>query len=714
MRRRGDRPSPAERDESGQAEASGTGAMAARGDIINSSTHVNVYKPLPLPRPEEVDPPPATLADLPFGTAMFVGREEKLTQLDDALAGPGGAVVQAVHGLGGVGKSTLAARWAQLHADDYILTWWIAADSAASVTAGLADLAGMLVPEMARSTPVASAVALQERADWARRWLAAHSSWLVVLDNVTHPADVADLVTYAPGGRFVITSRLREGWYDIIPTLIELDVLSVSESLELLRQIVSTGRSAAELAGAADLCTELGHLPLAIKQASAFIRQAHLSPAAYLDLLRETPAVMYDRTARGVDSERTIAQILRITLDALTDAPMAGRLLRIMAWWAPEAIPRTLLTPLGDQGEVTAALGDLAAYNMITLDNESVTVHRLVQAVARTADPIDPHRQPSDIHGAYQQATDLLDQSHPSTYWDPAGWPMWRALLPHIDALADYSDPENDALALIHLLDKTAGFLRDQGAVQRAITYLTRSVAANQRICGGLAPSTLESRNDLAHAYQAAGDLEQAIPLFKQTLADAERLLGSDHPFTLTVRNNLAVTFEMAGKLNQAIPLFKQTLADTERVLGSDHPLTLAARNNLAGAYESAGDLTRAIPLYRQTLAEREQVLGDDHPDTLQSRNNLAYTYKTAGDMRRAIPLLKQTLAERERVLGDDHPDTLQSRNPRACVPTGGKSGARHTPLRAEPGRAGTSTRSRPSRHSDLPQQPRLRLWLGR
>lgn len=49
---------------------------------------------------------------LPLRTTTFVGRSGKLAELDAALADPGGAVVQAVPGLGGVGKSTLAAQWA--------------------------------------------------------------------------------------------------------------------------------------------------------------------------------------------------------------------------------------------------------------------------------------------------------------------------------------------------------------------------------------------------------------------------------------------------------------------------------------------------------------------------------------------------------------------------------------------------------------------------
>ena len=71
---------------------------------------------------------PAGFSNLPR-PGLFVGRDRELARLDAAMAGPGGAVVQAVHGLGGVGKSTLAARWAAAHAAEYSLTWWITAAS---------------------------------------------------------------------------------------------------------------------------------------------------------------------------------------------------------------------------------------------------------------------------------------------------------------------------------------------------------------------------------------------------------------------------------------------------------------------------------------------------------------------------------------------------------------------------------------------------------
>jgi len=55
-------------------------------------------------------------------------------------------------------------------------------------------------------------------------------------------------------------------------------------------------------------------------------------------------------------------------------------------------------------------------------------------------------------------------------------------------------------------------------------------------------PSTLTSRNNLAYAFQAAGDLEQAISLYERTLTDSVRVLGEDHPITKEVRANLDIT----------------------------------------------------------------------------------------------------------------------------------------------------------------------------
>ena len=72
----------------------------------------------------------------------------------------------------------------------------------------------------------------------------------------------------------------------------------------------------------------------------------------------------------------------------------------------------------------------------------------------------------------------------------------------------------------------------------------------------------------------------EAIAYFSELCDQTDRVLGSDHADTLASRNYLAGAYEAAGDVGRAILLFEQTLTDRERVLGPDHPDTLGSRNN--------------------------------------------------------------------------------------------------------------------------------------
>ncbi|MBN6034056.1 FxSxx-COOH system tetratricopeptide repeat protein [Amycolatopsis sp. 195334CR] len=593
---------------------------------------------------------------IPEQPDVFVGRVQELARLEAAVAGSGGrAVVVAVQGLGGVGKSTLAARFAALHAGWFSPVWWVTADSAAALEAGLGELAGALAPE-------AVVLPSEQRVELAVRWLATHQGWLLVLDNVTSPRDVAGLLGRVRTGTIVITSRQRSGWRAV--ETVPLDVLTDDEAVRLLARIVWSEWPEADMAGADRLCEELGWLPLAVEQAGAYLAQTRTSPAGYLELLARFPARMFTATAEGGDAQRTMARVWHVTLDHLAATPAAGQVLRQLAWYAPDGIPRALLAGAVVEPELSEALGRLAAYSMITLTGDTVAVHRLVQAVTRTPDLTDPHRQPADIATARDTTTTTLATTlanlDPHT---PADWPTYRMALPHARVLLENTTPDTDTDQASRVLNELGAYLKGQGDVSTAIDYYSRACDSHQRLHGPDHPATLLSRNNLASAYESAGDLDRAIPLYQATLAERERVLGPDHLHTLLSRNNLASAYESAGDLDRAIPLYQATLAERERVLGPDHPDTLLSRNNLASAYQSAGDLDRAIPLHQATLAERERVLGPDHPHTLSSRNNLAGAYQSAGDLDRAIPLHEATLADSQRVLGPDHPHTLSSRN---------------------------------------------------
>jgi len=70
-----------------------------------------------------------------------VGREEALTAIETALErDEGRAAITALHGLRGVGKTVLAAAYAERHRSDYRATWWLRAQSESTMRADLVAL----------------------------------------------------------------------------------------------------------------------------------------------------------------------------------------------------------------------------------------------------------------------------------------------------------------------------------------------------------------------------------------------------------------------------------------------------------------------------------------------------------------------------------------------------------------------------------------------
>jgi tetratricopeptide (TPR) repeat protein len=613
----------------------------------------------PIPAPAEVAAAPGT-HNLPRPPArVFVGRDSALGRLGGVLAGDVSAVVtQAVYGLGGVGKSELALQHATACRDKYPLTWWITADDPAQLQAGLAALAARLCP------PVATAGTTAEAAGWAVAWLQAHPGWLLILDNVSDPGDVEPLLGQLTGGHILITTRRDTGW-DRIASPIRLDVLAPGPAANLIAtRTGSEDQGGRDAAGS--IAAELGYLPLALDQAAAYITQTRISQAGYLYRLREHPAVMH-AAGDGGQAQRTIARIWDITIEAIAARrPAAVTLLHILACYAPDNLPRTVLGGDDDPDRlaVDEALGVLASYSMITLTPATVSMHRLVQAVILARQPPDDDASAFGGEPPLTTALDWLGQALPA---DPgsnvAGWPLLRAFSPHADNLAALfpSDARPETLARVQ---GVFGLFHDsQGQYEKALALRESVLAIRESALGPDHPDTVAALSNMASAYWRLGRHRDALPLDQRALQITETALGPDHPDTATSLDNLAVTFRALGQADKALPLQQRALQITEAALGPDHPDTATRLGNLASTYRALGQAGQALPLHQRALQITETVLGPDHPSTATRLNNLALTYRDLGRPDEALPLQQRALQITETVLGPDHPTTATRLN---------------------------------------------------
>jgi tetratricopeptide (TPR) repeat protein len=581
----------------------------------------------------------------------FTGRDDMLNRLHDTLRGGSRVAVQALHGMGGVGKTQLALEYAHRFAGEYDLVWWIPAEQPELIGDHLATLAQKLrlVP-MGRATP--------EAVEALRDHLRRVDRWLLVFDNAE---DRDQLAPWLPdgSGHLLITSR-DPNWTGVARA-VDVDVFARSESIGLLRMhLPHLGEAAADR-----LAEALGDLPLAVGQAVDVLAETRLPVDVYLrDLEAHAADLMEGRPPTGYPVP--LAATVTLTADRLCAAdPAAGELLHLCARLGPEPIPIDLFTarpdllpaPLREVARRPVAFGRVVAqlgrYGLARITDNGPVLHRLVQAVLRDTD--------TEAAAHRDVVEELLSAAQPDDGTHPQWWPRWTVLLPHILA----TDPATATNLDLHdAATKAVWHLMARGERQTALPLAEHLYKAWNDRFGPDHGSTLGIANTLALIYRHLGRYEQARDLNQDSYDRERRLRGDDHRNTLASVSNLAGDLHQLGEYEAARKLNEDTLVRRRRVLGDDHHDTLTSAKNLAGDLRMLGELRRALELDEDTLVRRRRVLGDDHPYTLSSASSVAADLHRLGEYERAREFSEDALVRRRRVLGDTHPDTrLSARN---------------------------------------------------
>ncbi|MEE4418751.1 tetratricopeptide repeat protein [Streptomyces bugieae] len=585
----------------------------------------------------------------------FVGRETELERLATFPWTGTGLPPITVRGMGGAGKTTLVLHhaWAQRAAGPNPV-WWIDATGPDAIETGLAGLAGELDRDIVKTLPVSEAAA------WATHWLEERTGWMLVFDNVEDGVHLQPWIARLTTGQVLITTRRTLAWQRG-SAFLDLGPVDREHAVALLKEL--TGHSDEEaVAALTELAVELGDLPLALRQAGAFMAQTAMTPGTYLALLREDLAGMLaEQPPVDDEQEKTIARLWSVTLSTLRhNHPDAVLLLRVLAYCAPSPLPRTVLDgALPSPLRVVRALGVLAAYSLVTLTADEVTVHRLLQAVLR-ADAGDSLPAPDEAGDASALAVALLDDAAPaeSTPDDVTGWPLWDRFLPHVEAVVAHRDGLEPLPELAHLMGRTGTYLHSRGHLTLALDLRRRALTLSQRLHGPRHPDTLTHMNNLAVTLSEAGHYAEAEPMFRETLRLNQEIHGERHLSTAASLCNLGHALTHLGRHNEALAPSETALEITRDTLGEDHPETASRLDNLAAVHTALGHYPQALELGQRALEITQTALGDDHPDTAIRLGNLAAVHTALGHYPQALELERRALEITQTALGDDHPDT--------------------------------------------------------
>lgn len=680
---------------------SGTGdAIAPAGGLANSG-YIHQLKVSTLTTvvnrgPREPAAWPHQIGLIPPRALSFQPRTETALLLE-AVAG-GSTVV--LTGMGGVGKTQLAAdhahnSWLDGRLDVLV---WISASSRSAVISGYAQ-AGVELCQADAADPEQAARAFLA-------WLhpkggADRCRWLIILDDVSEPGDLRGLwPPTSPHGQSIATTRRRDAALaGHGRRLMALGLFTEAEAVAHLAASLAVHDRHEPLDQLAALASDLGYLPLALSQVTAYLVDAGLDCGGYRRLLadraRTLTELMPETGVLPDDQEVALSAAWSLSVERanrLHPVGLARPMLQLAAMLDPNGIPGGVLgsSPAlahlaehragtsestsgstsgrtsGDDGrpprirpeDATLALRVLHRLSLIThtptTETQAVHVHQLIQRATRESLPADEH------DALARTAGDALVAAWPEVERDRAQAQTLRA---NAEALSQYAPTPLWRPGGHPVLFRAGKSLGEAGFVDAARAYWRQLQATAYRSLGPDHPDTLTSSHHVAFWQAEAGDAAGAAAAFAELLKDRLRVLGPDHAQTLNTRANLAYQIGETGDAAGAAAAFAELLADRRRILGPDHPDTLITRGDVAGWRGMAGDVGGAVAAYAELLEDRLRILGPDHPNTLNNRGHLAYWLGEAGDAAGALSAYTELMADRLRVLGPDHPHTLTSRH---------------------------------------------------
>jgi tetratricopeptide (TPR) repeat protein len=632
----------------------------------------------------------------------FVGRADLLNTLRAELLRERATalthtVTQAVSGLGGIGKTSLAAEYAYRFAAEYDVIWWVRSEDPTTLASDYVALHRVLTGEECEDQQLA--------VNLVREWLSAHDGWLLVFDNAEEMDDVS---AYIPGlrGHVIVTSRNAD--WSRLGAVVDVPPLDSRSATELvIRRTGSDDEEAAAILG-----ERLGGVPKVIEVASSLFTRGLSTD------LREFVGQLGD-------GARATEGVWDAALDRALAVPGAIDVLAACVVLNPDSLALPLVEVASGRtaDAIERAATPLRAHQILQRSAGDMRIHRLVVAAAK--ERLGDER----VQSAAQRAATFLLAMDPQQTDDLAAFRRLQTHAPYVaGSLGDAGEASRLLTWYSRCLRRDGDYVAAIAAAERAITA-ARSAGVNESDCLGVLAVALRDSGRLAdaegmitraidacptgtadamraqHLHVLAtircdrGDLAGARTAAQTAVAIVERLYGGSdarlarplevlawiqrelgalpaaeaaarRALTISERlcaptdlelawrlDALAVILREQGQPAEARGLIERAMAITKETLGPTHRAIGSQSGVLSRVLRELGDASGALAYARQAVDISTSAHGPEHPVVAVQLGNLALAQADVGDLDGALASIEWALRASRATLGNDHRD---------------------------------------------------------
>ena len=522
-----------------------------------------------------------------------------------------------------------------------------------------------------------------------KKWLEKEpGGWFLIIDNADEASlftpkgelsqprskaggepSIIEYLPESPRGSILITTRNRAAGVRFTKSqaadLVEVQTMTEEESSRLIKSTLTdcipTDSEINELAGL------LGHLPLALAQAAAFMQENVLTASEYIELYKESDETQMDLlsepfAALGRDSAvpNAVVTTFIVSINQIKERdPKAIEILSLVAFVDQHDIPKSLIQgKLKRPLELTKALGTLKSFSLvITNEQGNLSLHRLVQLVMRKWLIIEDKFEDQAI-----QAMDIIAGLFPNATFEQLS--ICAAYLPHAQSVLNFLPELHDKLLRrrLYLQEGIAYYLWTQGYYNEGEKLDLLILEENKKEFGMEHPETLESIEGLAATYESQGKWSEAEKLDRHVVETREKHQGPAHTLTLNSKLNLAKVCSKQGRSKEAEDSILEVLGTSKSTYGAEHESTIDAIACLGSVYADLCQFGQAEDLAKHAWEWRKIKFGTDNEFTLESATRLGYIYTEQGRLSEAEQLMLQTTQAQEKGLGPSHPRTLNGK----------------------------------------------------